>query len=609
MPLTPENPPFPPAAPGFAPSLSHPRLPARPARAPQPPGDVTFMDLLGVSYMHLHTRDGSELYLTKYGQPFWEHLLPENWYTKEWFEANRERLVGTSMVYRVPTRKIRGMQLDLVVKWSRVGEEVPLDTLTINKFIDAEFNSPFEEFSLVMELRAGGFGLPKQHVKTQKPLAIFVPSERLQLWQTGRSESRIAAKLARHPGVELDILRQYVVLYGWIKGVDVTELATLRGLAPELREELFQHTTARATNELADKGYRVVDMKPAHIIVRQLEDGSLLRQPDGELAYALVDYELLERTPDHEEVVRSVQRRHYLSHMARRFEIAGDKPLPPHLRATNVLGVDYIFGHAESTGGLLWVVGRDPDLFNYFLPERWRRTPKEQLSNTNQVFRTRTKDNINLVWRISRVGDTPWLTDNAQHAHEILEHGFNAPFEEFAHAMDLTRAGVSTIYPRAIYMTGHKASLGHVIADHRRYDQLAHLRTPDGAPAMSKEHDYITIWGYWNGTDEMLAVQDGTFYHGVDAARAQTEGLVADEFVTELMVRAAERLRAAGYEDLNSKPDHLLLSFTPDNQLVLTPPDRTDFRLCNFELLRRLPPKPRSPRRRERRDAGDAQSA
>ena len=37
------------------------------------------------------------------------------------------------------------------------------------------------------------------HIRTQKPLAIYVPSKRLQLWETGRSEHRIAAKVARHP--------------------------------------------------------------------------------------------------------------------------------------------------------------------------------------------------------------------------------------------------------------------------------------------------------------------------------------------------------------------------------------------------------------------------
>ncbi|HEX5399932.1 MAG TPA: hypothetical protein VFY06_12885, partial [Verrucomicrobiae bacterium] len=93
----------------------------------------TAMSLLGVDYFRLKTGEGGELFLTRFGLPLWKHLLPENWYADEWFKANRERLEGTSMVYRLPTRPVDGKTLDLVVKWSRVGEDVPLDTLTVNK--------------------------------------------------------------------------------------------------------------------------------------------------------------------------------------------------------------------------------------------------------------------------------------------------------------------------------------------------------------------------------------------------------------------------------------------------------------------------------------------
>ncbi len=62
----------------------------------------------------------------------------------EWFDAHRERLAGTSTIYRVPTRPLAGRALDLVVRFSRVGLEVPLDTLTICRHPHAEFNSPFE---------------------------------------------------------------------------------------------------------------------------------------------------------------------------------------------------------------------------------------------------------------------------------------------------------------------------------------------------------------------------------------------------------------------------------------------------------------------------------
>lgn len=60
--------------------------------------------LLGVDYIHFKTSDGGELYLTRFGLPFWRNLLPENWYAPEWFETKRERLEGTSVVYKVPTR-------------------------------------------------------------------------------------------------------------------------------------------------------------------------------------------------------------------------------------------------------------------------------------------------------------------------------------------------------------------------------------------------------------------------------------------------------------------------------------------------------------------------
>jgi hypothetical protein len=563
-----------------------PGLPRRPL-----PSDAKLIDLLGVNYAHIKTSDGGDLYLTTYGRAFWEHLLPENWYTKEWFEANRERLTGTSTVYKVPTRTLHGTDLNLVVKWSRVGEDVPLDTLTIHKFISAEFNSPFEEFSLLMELRGGQSGPPGLHIKTQRPLAIYVPSKRLQIWQTGRSEYRIAAKLARHPGVELDILRQYVVLYGWIKGFDITEVADRWGLAGEMREMLLARATSLVMHELGVKGYRVVDMKPAHIIVRLRADGSLLRDHNGQLAYALVDYELMERTPEHEHAVRSFHRQRYLQHMAKRFEIPSNKPLPAHLKATNVLGVDYIFGHAESTGGLLWVAGKDPDLFTYFLPERWRRTPKESLSNSNQVFKTRTKDNINLVWRVSRMGDTPLLAGESLPRPEVLEYGFNSPFEEFAYALEMGRAGVRTVYPRAIYMTGHKAGAPRSIADHRRYAQLASLRTPDGGPAISEDHEYLTIWGFWNGPDELLALHDGPYYRAVNAEQACAQGLISQESLAELICRVRNRLQRAGFEHLNLAPAHLLISFNPENKLATDTLGKPEVRLCNFELVRRLPPK------------------
>src|SRR5690606_15999785 len=70
-----------------------------------------------------------------------------------------------------------------------------------------------------------------------------------------------------------------------------------RGL---LTEEELRQLTQRVTRELDERGYRVLDNKPAHFILRLGEDGSPLRR-HGELVYALVDFELLEPTEEHEE--------------------------------------------------------------------------------------------------------------------------------------------------------------------------------------------------------------------------------------------------------------------------------------------------------------------
>lgn len=117
------------------------------------------------------------------------------------------------------------------------------------------------------------------------------------------------------------------------------------------------------------------------------------------------------------------------------------------------MGVDYVWGLTESTSGSLWVVGHDLDLFDYFQPERWRKTPRTKLSVTDHTYYTKTKDNINIVWKMSKVGE---LADNLsdEHAQKVIAYGYNSPFEEFALAFEMSRRGIPTVYPRAIYMTG-----------------------------------------------------------------------------------------------------------------------------------------------------------
>jgi hypothetical protein len=236
---------------------------------------------------------------------------------------------------------------------------------------------------------------------------------------------------------------------------------------------------------------------------------------------------------------------------------------------------------------MLWVVGRDPDLFNYFLPERWRRTPNKRLSSRNPVFKTCTKDNINLVWKVSRMGDRPWLTNPGANSALARQHGFNSPFEEFALALELTRCGIQTVYPRAIYMTGSQVTPSRAEPEERRYTELAHLFTPDGQQVIRRDCDYIAIWGNWNGPDELLATRDGAYFTTKNARHACAGKIISPELLRELTRREAAKLAKCGLEDLNPKPDHLLLCFDCDNRLVLDDSGLPEVRLCNFELIRK----------------------
>jgi len=183
-----------------------------------------FVNVLGVVYLHTKTSDGGDLYLTRFAEQYRKHFEIGNWYETEWFNKHKTRLEGTGSVYRVPTKEVDGKVLDLVVKNCRVGEDVPLDTHTLLEFCGAEFNSPWEEFSLVMEMQEGRYGPKDLQIKTQLPMVIYVPPEQMQIWQSGRSRAKINRMRAKHPGIDLDILKQYKLIYAWIEGHSLPEV-------------------------------------------------------------------------------------------------------------------------------------------------------------------------------------------------------------------------------------------------------------------------------------------------------------------------------------------------------------------------------------------------
>jgi hypothetical protein len=547
--------------------------------------DPVHEKIFGTDYLHLQSENGDDLYVTKYGMPFVHDLYPCGFLTDgSWFDRNAVRLSGSGFTYKVKTKGNGRRGVEVVIKYNRMGQDIPV-TDDSDDLSGAEFNSPFEEFALVMELRDSRY---ESHgrIITQKPFAVYVPSEKVELWRTGRKESKMQAKLEVHKDVELDMFRSYVMIYEWVKGIDAAR-AFEEGL---LEENQMVALTLRAEKEMGTKGFRVKDRKPHHIIVKPRADGTLARNRQENLLYAVVDYELLERTREREDIVKKAKRSRYLLKQKNRFAMSAPKHFPPHLKQVSIFGVHYVYGRAEITKGTLWVVGKDPDLFDYFLPERWENTRRTKLSSHHEVYYTLTKDNIHLVWKVSKVGTQPDMDPFKEDEGKILEYGFNSPFEEIRFALELSAKGVRTVYPRAIYMFGRELAISESISDESRYRSHEALAMPDGERILKKDHRYVIIWGYWNGPDEKLAAKDGDYLQGISALGAFRKGLVSrDEYIALLRTKE-ERLSRVGFEDLHMRGSHVLLSLDGAGRLVRDSEDIPEMRMCNFELLREITP-------------------
>jgi hypothetical protein len=143
------------------------------------------------------------------------------------------------------------------------------------------------------------------------------------------------------------------------------------------------------------------------------------------------------------------------------------------------------------------------------------------------------------------------------------------------------------VYPRAIYMTGTLRDSDRRFKDDQRFKRINRMLTPEGEPLLRKDRDYITVWGFWNGPDEMLAEDDTRHYQALDAGDACRQGLIDNVTLDDLVAMKLRRLGRCGLEDLYPKPDHLLVSFDQEGTLLRDAEGKPDIRLCNFELVRK----------------------
>jgi hypothetical protein len=293
----------------------------------------------GVDYARLDRDVGGTVWVTRHGWHVIDHVLPTTWFCHQEYARDGEKLAtGTGSVFHVPTTSARtGRRQELVIKFSRVGQDVPV--LVSDSFLEhlppglaeeADFADPFYEFGMLHALRESHVGHPQRpRLRAARPLAIYSPPREYPLWQLGRHPGRfdtrqrmldahLAAIRAADPDraradVELRIHRDDILIYEWVKGLDAEQL-----FADGLIDEAEMTALTRDTHEqMKARGFVVIDHKPRHLVCRprrparpdhpdpaQRPAGAPLRRPDPAtgrptLAWALIDYELLLPWPDH----------------------------------------------------------------------------------------------------------------------------------------------------------------------------------------------------------------------------------------------------------------------------------------------------------------------
>jgi len=534
------------------------------------------LSAFGVDYAHIKTSNKGDLYLTEWGWPMRDLLDPSAWDKRENFKRDRQ-LAGSSMVYRI-TADAGERQRDFVLKWNRVGQDVdvekPPELDDVIKTDRDDIASPFEEFGLVMELRRNEWGSPDIRILMQKPMAIYSPPHKIvpeqfgrKNWKFNHQDRLLKEDQAGRGGDEranIDLDRHYAVLYEWVKGDNAGDAFTKMGMTDERRQEM-RALVGKVIRDMEKKGMAVTDTKANHIIVRTRKDGSLLRDKKGDIAYVHVDNELMDRTAEYRTSFRLKRREEFFRHLEHRDDEG--LTLPSNLGGAQIMDLPFIAGATPSTGGYLWILGRNPALFDYYQPERWEQTPKVKIATRHDLYKTRSKDGIYLVWGVSKVGEKPMNYDNEPRADEIMKHGFNSPWEEFKIAFDLKSKGMLAVNPRAIYIPGQEIAMPDYYEDTSRLESHNGLRTPHGGRILETGKKPVIIYGFWRGMDPLIGRADGRHWGQIDLEMAKMNGVLTNDGFDHTLGNARAGLHELGIDPKNFTPDTMQMMFGPQGRL------------------------------------------
>jgi len=124
--------------------------------------------------------------------------------------------------------------------------------------------------------------------------------------------------------------------------------------------------------------------------------------------------------------------------------------------------------------------------------------------------------------------------------------------------------------------------------DLRRFESHKNLKCPDGQPVLSETHNYITIRGYFNGTDQWVAEQKGQLCRPVDLLKTLHYGILQEPELKNLMERVFAKLKNIGYDGSLLQANDLIITYDPKGEMMKDEEGYPEVRITNFEFIRKL---------------------
>ena len=121
--------------------------------------------------------------------------------------------------------------------------------------------------------------------------------------------------------------------------------------------------------------------------------------------------------------------------------------------------------------------------------------------------------------------------------------------------------------------------------DLRKYESHKDLLDLEDKSILQEKYNFITIRGYYNGTDRWVAEQTGPLYVPVDLARAVYKGIINQTKCLELLERVKADLAKINYDGSLLNADNLLLTTDSGGGIVRDGAGNELVVICNFELI------------------------